>query len=241
MSIKIQKIVKKYKDSLILNNINFEVKDGEVVTFLGPSGCGKTTLLKIISGMISRDSGEIIFNDEKKVNNARKSFMFQDSILFPWRNIWDNINLSFEIENKKDDNKIKEIISLVGLKGKEKMFSSELSGGMRQRVALARSLINNPEVVFMDEPFSALDEIVREKISVEFLKIQKKLNFTCFFVTHSIAEAVLLSDRVFILSSYPAVIKNEIKIGLPKPRKVEMKDSLEFIKYTKWIREKLKN
>ena len=165
------------------------------------------------------------------------SLVFQKPVLLPWRTVKQNINLQNELHGK--NRKIQEKIDLVGLTGFENHYPKELSGGMQQRAAIARSLVLNPELLLMDEPFGALDETTRNKLNLEILKIWKKLKPTIIFVTHSLSEAVFLSDRVIVLSNRPAKIKDIIKIDLKRPRKLEVKETMKFQKYIKCLREKI--
>jgi len=223
----------------ILDNINLQIKKGEIISIIGPSGCGKTTLLKLISGLLTPTQGSIKVDNQTSKNNRKIGIIFQKPVLLEWRNIKDNVNLPNELNQKKEKNNVQEKINLVELKGFENHYPHEISGGMQQKAAIARALILNPNILLMDEPFSSLDEINRNELNLKLLKIWNKLDFTIVFVTHSISEAVFLSDRVVILSKRPAKIKDILDIDLPRPRKIEIKESLEFQKCAKWIREKI--
>lgn len=245
--IEIKNLQKKWKkdgiDLTAIDDISLSINRGEFISIIGPSGCGKSTLLKLIVGLIKPTQGSIVLNNGKLTRNALKkiAIVFQNPALLPWRNVKDNIALPNELGSKEKYENIKENINLVNLKGFEKHFPNELSGGMQQRVSIARSLVLNPSILLMDEPFGALDEITRNKLNSELLKIWEKLNSTVLFVTHSINEAVYLSDRVIVLSDRPAKIKEIVEVNLPRPRANSMKDSEDFQKLVKCLRQKLKN
>jgi len=226
------------KNQLVaIEDISLSINKGEFVSIIGPSGCGKTTLLKLIAGLLEPNKGKIILNEGKDFQKL--SIVFQNPILLPWRKIKDNVQLPNELNNLPLNKNVHEMIHLVGLNGFENSYPSELSGGMQQRVAIARALILNPSLLLMDEPFGSLDEISRNKLNLELLKIWRELKTTVVFVTHSISEAVFLSDKVIILTKRPAKIKGIIDINLPRPRNFEIKETSEFQRYVKWIREKI--
>lgn len=228
----------------VLKNISINIEEGEFVSIIGPSGCGKTTLLKIIGGLLSPYRGIVKVNGSSLVSavkNREFGFVFQKPVLFPWRNVLQNVELPLEIIGDKipmaNSNKL---IRIIGLRGFEKYYPSALSGGMSQRVAIARALIYDPEILLMDEPFGALDEMTREKLNLELLKIWKRTHKTIIFVTHSISEAVFLSNKVIVMSSRPARIQSIKEIDLPYPRTIELKQSKKFSKYIIWLRNQLK-
>lgn len=230
------------KVSLIaIENISLSINKGEFISIIGPSGCGKTTLLKLIAGLLESTKGKILLDEgiDNKKASQKLSIVFQNPILLSWRKVKDNVQLPNELNNLSLSRNVQERIHLVGLHGFENSYPNELSGGMQQRVAIARALILNPSLLLMDEPFGSLDEINRNKLNLELLKIWNKLKPTIIFVTHSISEAVFLSDKVIILSKRPAKVKDIIDIDLPRPRKLEIKETLEFQRYVKWIREKI--
>ncbi len=243
--IEIKNLTKRWKKGDVnltaIKNLNLKINDGELVSIIGPSGCGKTTLLKIITGLLTPTEGEVIIDTETNKRKAVKklSIVFQNPVLLPWRNVIENVQLPNELNNMELNNNVQEKINLVRLKGFEKHFPNELSGGMQQRVAIARALVLNPSLLLMDEPFGSLDEINRNNLNIELLKIWKKLKPTIIFVTHSISEAVFLSDRVIVLSQRPAKIKEVVEIKLPRERNLELKESSEFQEYVKCIREKI--
>lgn len=217
-----------------LKNINLEIQKGEFVSLLGPSGCGKTTLLRIIADLLTPTSGEILIEgvSPREVRLQRKyGMVFQSPVLYEWRTVRKNIELPMEIMkiNKADrKERAYKMLELVGLTDFADHFPSQLSGGMQQRVGIARALATSPEILLMDEPFSALDEFTREKLHEDLLRIWRKTNKTVVFVTHNIAESIFLSDRVVVLSPHPGRISAVIDIDLPRPRTKEIKQSEEF-------------
>lgn len=246
MTFVVAKNIKYFYNSLsVLNDISLEVQKGEFITIIGPSGCGKTTLLKILGGLLPLSNGSISVQDNS-VNVAVKrcdfGFVFQNPVLLPWRTVLENIELPLEIiGNKAPFMAPKKLLELVGLKGFGNYYPNELSGGMKQRTAIARALIFNPDILLMDEPFGALDEMTRERLNLELLKIWKQTRKTVFFITHSVSEAVFLSNRVIVLSKRPAKILETKKIDLSYPRTIETKQSKKYFEYVKWLRNILKN
>ncbi|MBT5021304.1 ABC transporter ATP-binding protein [Candidatus Woesearchaeota archaeon] len=223
-----------------LNNISLEIKKGEFISIVGPSGCGKTTLLKICAGLIKPTSGKIEYVGK---NGKRIGIVFQNSVLLPWRTVRENIFLPLELQKIKNVQKAKKsvssIVELVGLNEFTDCYPFELSGGMKQRVAIARALITSPNVLLMDEPFGSLDELMRNKLNIDLLNIWRKLRPTVLFVTHSVSEAILLSDKIIILSDRPGSIKDIVTVDLKRPRSVDMKITKEFQEYVKWVRQKI--
>jgi NitT/TauT family transport system ATP-binding protein len=206
-----------------LDNINLRIADGEFVCLVGPSGCGKTTLLDIMAGLTKPDEGCVLADDQLVEGPGRhRLVMFQEPALFPWLNVFGNVMFGLKRKPGLSDKERREIaafhLQLVGLKGFEKAFVHELSGGMKQRVALARSLAPDPRVLLMDEPFAALDAITREQLYDELQQIWRSRRKTIVFVTHNVREAICLGDRVFLLSPRPGRVRDEFKIDLPRPR-----------------------
>jgi NitT/TauT family transport system ATP-binding protein len=205
-----------------LRGIDLAVGDGEFVAVLGRSGCGKSTLLRLISGLLPVSAGEVEVSGERVTKPRRDiAMMFQKPALLPWRTVLDNVLLPMQIfGGKKADHRdrAQQLLSMTGLSGFEKRLPHELSGGMQQRVALCRSMIAQPRVMLMDEPFSALDALTREELSGELQRVHMELGTTIVFVTHSIDEAVLLADRVVVLSPRPGRIREIIDIDIPRPR-----------------------
>ncbi|OYT62843.1 nitrate ABC transporter ATP-binding protein [Methanosarcinales archaeon ex4484_138] len=220
--LKINNLSKKYDKLIVLEDINLEIADSEFICLLGPSGCGKTTLLRIVAGLGQATTGEIILNNQKITRtNTCIGMVFQEYALFPWRNILDNAIFGLEmqgIDRETARNKTRKYLRLLGLEQFEKSYPHELSGGMKQRVAILRALLVKPEVLLMDEPFGALDAQTRNQLQTELLKIWSKDKKTVLFVTHSVDEAVYLADRVIIFSKRPGRIRKTIEIKLPRPR-----------------------
>jgi len=224
-----------------IDDISLSINKGEIISIIGPSGCGKTTLLKLITGLLNPTDGSISIKEDfgRRKSLKKLSIVFQNPVLLAWRNVKDNVKLPNELNNAEENNNVQERIDLVGLNGFEKHYPNELSGGMQQRVSIARALVLNPCLLLMDEPFGSLDEINRNKLNLELLKIWHQLKPTIIFVTHSIYEAVFLSDRVVVLSERPAKVKAIIDVDLPRKRKLEIKETPEFQEYVKCIREKI--
>jgi NitT/TauT family transport system ATP-binding protein len=219
-------------DFVAIENISFDLQAGSLVSLLGPSGCGKTTFLKIAGGLIAASSGTIQINGED-VNEPQADFgmAFQQPNLMPWRTVLKNVLFPMELRNDTGPHvrqRAKDLLALVGLQGFEEAYPSQLSGGMQQRVALCRALVHEPKLLLMDEPFGALDELTRMEMQDLLLDIRAKTNATIMFVTHSIAEAVYLSDVVVVFSKRPAVIADYIDVPLPYPRTAEIRYSAAF-------------
>lgn len=206
------------QETLVLSDLSFEIKQGEFVALVGPSGCGKSTILNLISGLLKPEKGTILLNGIPiDKSNAAIGYMLQKDHLFSWRNILDNIMLGPEIQHQKTDEKItyaKKLLSDYGLSEFEKARPSQLSGGMRQRAALIRTLVMEPSILLLDEPFSALDYQTRLSVSDDIGKIIKKHSITAILVTHDISEAISMADRVIVLSKRPAHVQLELPIQL---------------------------
>lgn len=228
MSIYIKNITKSFaRDEnsgqfAILEDLSFEIRDREFISFVGPSGCGKSTLLRIIAGLLEPESGSIEIDGETVRGPGRDRMMvFQDYVLFPWLTVWKNIEMGMKlagVSKEKIQRKTAWVIELVGLKGYEKSYPSQLSGGMKQRVAIARALVVNPKILLMDEPFGALDAFTKMKLQDELMHLCDKKEFTTCLVTHDSEEAVFLSDRIVVFTDSPAKIKEIIEVDLPRPR-----------------------
>jgi NitT/TauT family transport system ATP-binding protein len=205
-----------------LDDASFAFEAGEFVALLGPSGCGKTTLLRIIAGLIRKTSGSVVIGGrEVEEPLGDYGFVFQAPSLMPWRNVLDNVLFPMEILRRNDQaarQRALELLELVGLTGFLRARPHQLSGGMQQRVALCRALVHQPKLLLMDEPFGALDELTRLEMNDQLLRIRRETGASVLFVTHSIAEAIYLSDKVVIFSRRPARVVNEIAIKLPEPR-----------------------
>ena len=229
-----------------LSDINMKVNSGDFVSLIGPSGCGKTTLLRVIADLEKPTSGTINV-EGKSPNQARLDraygYVFQTPALLPWRNIESNIHLPLEISGySKDEQKSlsNQYLSLVGLSGFEKKYPWQLSGGMQQRVSIARALSFDPDMLLMDEPFGALDEITRDRLNEELLRLWEKTQKTVVFVTHSIPEAVFLSNKIVVMSARPGKIIDVIDTNFPKDRNLDIRESKEFLKVSQLVREGLK-
>jgi len=216
-----------------LRDINLAVERGEFISVVGPSGCGKTTFLRIIAGLEQATSGEVLLDGHvvRKPGNDR-GFVFQNDSLLPWRTVLDNAIIGRELAGPVRSAERKhtlELLKLVGLEGFEHYHPRQLSGGMRQRVNLARALAIDPEILLMDEPFAALDAQTREIMQTELLRIWERGQKTVLFVTHQIDEAVFLSDRVLVFARRPGRLQAEVKIALPRPRNLAIKRTSEFV------------
>lgn len=219
----------------ILEHIDLSVHRGEFVSLIGPSGCGKSTMLKLVAGLTLPTSGKICI-DGMTPANAREivSFIFQDATLLPWRTVEDNVGLRLELEHatrERRKEKVASLLELVNLSHAAKSYPRQLSGGMKMRVSIARALSTRPRVLLMDEPFAALDEISRDRLNEEVLRLQQEQNWTALFVTHSVAEAVFLSSRVLIMAPHPGRIAYEFPINLPYPRSAETRQLPAFEEY----------
>jgi NitT/TauT family transport system ATP-binding protein len=230
-----------------LQSVDLSILNKEFVCILGPSGCGKSTILGMIAGLIAPDAGSVSI-ENGPVDVARSSrrigLVFQDAVLLPWRTVAENVALPLEVlrlPRRERESKIGDVLGLVKLEGFENRFPHELSGGMRQRLGIARALSFDPPVLLMDEPFGALDAITRDKMSVELLRIWEQRQKTVVFVTHSISEAALLSDRVVVMTPRPGRIAEIVDNPLPRPRPLQIRDSAEFIALSRKLRELLES
>ena len=210
------------KEVISIDDASFTVADGEFVSIIGPSGCGKTTLLRIVAGLETQTSGDVLVNGEPVQGpSPKRGMVFQEYSLFPWKSVIDNVAFGLRMQGigkQEAREKAREYLDLVGLSEFAASYPNALSGGMKQRVAIARALANDPDVLLMDEPFGALDAQTRNTLQNELLRICKEEKLTVIFVTHSVDEAVYLSDKIIILSARPATVAKEIPIDLPKPR-----------------------
>ncbi len=231
--ISLQTVSKRFrKGSVAVESISLSVERGEFVTFLGPSGCGKSTLLKLIAGLSTASEGTIQVNGMTP-ENARDllGFIFQDATLLPWRTVEQNVGLGMELEHSARSlrrERVASMLELVGLTHVAKHYPRQLSGGMKMRASIARALVNRPRILLMDEPFAALDEMTRDRMNEEVLRLYAEQKWTVLFVTHSVAEAVFLSTRIVILSPHPGRIACEHTVSLEWPRTAETRESAGF-------------
>jgi len=229
-----------------LKDVNLMINKGDFVSFIGPSGCGKTTFLRVIAGLEEATGGSVTVNGMSP-EEARKSraygYVFQAAGLYPWRTIAGNVKLPLEImgfDKAEQAERVKNVLELVDLAGFEKKFPWQLSGGMQQRASIARALAFDADILLMDEPFGALDEIVRDHLNEQLLSLWARTEKTIAFVTHSIPEAVYLSTRIVVMSPRPGRISDVIESPLPKERPLDIRDSKEFIEIAHRVREGLR-
>lgn len=220
--------------------VSCTIGDGEFISILGPSGCGKSTLLMMAAGLLKPSGGRILYRGEElREPQTDVGIVFQDAVLFPWRDVQTNVELPAEVlgeDRAVRAQRARDLIRLVGLSGFENKYPYELSGGMQQRVSIARALMMKPSMLLMDEPFGALDAMTREQMNLEVQRISIESKTTIFFVTHSIAEAAFLSDRVFVMSGRPATIREIVNIDIPRPRSIDLMASDQFGVYVKRLR-----
>jgi NitT/TauT family transport system ATP-binding protein len=231
--IEIGGLTKRYGDgALVLDSIDLKVCKREFVSILGASGCGKSTILKLIAGLAVPTSGTIRV-EGMTPEDAREivSFIFQDATLLPWRTVTENVGLGLELERERSDTREKKVAALlevVGLRHVARAYPRELSGGMKMRVSIARALATNPRLLLLDEPFAALDEMTRDRLNEEVLRMREEQKWTAVFVTHSVPEAVFLADRIVVLAPNPGRIHAQIAVDLPGPRTSAIRTSPEF-------------
>lgn len=244
IKLKAENVTVTYESEPVIKDINLTLNKGEIVSLLGASGCGKTTFFNAVAGLYKVDEGRILLDGNDITGKTGfVSYMLQKDLLLPHYTIIDNVSLPLVIKGEKKKiarKKAKEYFELFGLSGCEKKYPCELSGGMRQRAALMRTYLTGNDVVLLDEPFSALDTITKSAMHSWYLDIMKEIGLSTVFVTHDIDEAILLSDRIYILSGVPGKITKEIKIDLPKPRSSDEVTDEEFIRYKRMIKELLK-
>lgn len=241
--LKIENVTKKYGDMVVIDGINIHLEEGEIVSLLGVSGAGKTTLFNVISGLSKPDGGRVLLNDQDITSKPGSiSYMLQKDLLMQHKRVIDNVSLPLVISGmKKKDarEKAEQYFEEFGLAGYEYKYPSELSGGMRQRAALLRTYLGSNGTALLDEPFSALDTITKSSIHKWYLEVMQHINLSTLFITHDIDEAILLSDRIYILSGKPGRITDEIVVTQPKPRAEDFNLSEEFLEYKRNIISKL--
>ncbi len=242
-------LVFKTSDGIVeaLKDVSIDIFKGDFVSFIGPSGCGKTTLLRAIASLEMPNNGHLSVNGMTPEEARKKrayGYVFQAAGLYPWRNIFRNISLPLEImgyDRAEIPNRVDKVLELVELTGFEKKFPWQLSGGMQQRASIARALSFDADILLMDEPFGALDEIVRDHLNEQLLRLWKSTNKTICFVTHSIPEAVYLSTKIVVMSPRPGRIIDVIESPLPSERPLEIRDTSEFLKVSQRVREGLRS
>ncbi|WP_299649484.1 ABC transporter ATP-binding protein [uncultured Tateyamaria sp.] len=243
----LSRVSKTYARNLVvaLEGVNLTLRKGSFTSVIGSSGCGKSTLLKIMAGLIPPSQGRVVLQG-KPVTGPRRDIgmMFQQATLFPWKTAVENIVLPIEIRDGKAAakaamEKAYELLDIVGLKGFENVYPNELSGGMAQRASICRMLITEPAVLLLDEPFSALDELSRDMMNMELQRICTEQDATAFLVTHSIQEAVILSDEIVVMKPRPGRVAEVVKVDLPRPRTLEMMTTPEFGEIVEYIRGQL--
>jgi NitT/TauT family transport system ATP-binding protein len=230
--------------TIALKDLHLTIQEGEFVSLLGPSGCGKSTVLRLIAGLGKKSSGHISWGegydlpDETLKRGRKLAYVFQEAALMPWATVWDNVYLPLKlsgITQRASRSAVAEAIELVDLQGFERCYPRELSGGMKMRVSIARALVTHPEVLLMDEPFGALDEMTRSRLNSDLLELWHRMNWTVVFVTHNIYEAVYLSKRVVVMAARPGRVVTEVAIDAPYPRTEEFRTSLLYNEYCRQI------
>ena len=231
---------------IAVKDYSMEIQQGEFISILGPSGCGKSTLIRMLDGIISTTEGDI-FIDNEKINNKKKmpyetlrkmGFIFQQPNMFPWYTVKENICLPlkvFGLKGKKWEDHVNSLIKMVGLEEYADARPNEISGGMLQRAGVIRAMAHDPEILLMDEPFGALDELTREQMNIELLDIWAKTGKTIIFITHNIEEAVLLSSRIYVMGTNPGRLVKTVDIDLPRPRNLSMITQPKFIEYREML------
>jgi len=232
-AIQCRNVAKRYGSTVpVLDNLSFTAEKGEFISIIGPSGCGKSTLLRLVAGLSPVSSGTIEI-DGMTPANARETvaFIFQDATLLPWRTVRANVALGLELEGSAREQrnaKVSAMLELVGLQQVAASYPRQLSGGMKMRVSIARALATSPRVLLLDEPFAALDEMTRDRMNEELLRLRDENGWTVLFVTHSVAEAVFLSDRILVLAPHPGRLAHDLPVTLPRPRTAETRASQAF-------------
>ena len=228
-----------------LKNVSVDIAEGEFMSLLGPSGCGKSTFLRVVADLIAPTSGSVqVLGVTPGTARLRRDigFVFQDAALLPWRSALQNVELPLEVARGRTQSTKaaratpRELLELVGLQGSENAYPHELSGGMRQRVSIARALVTDPRILLMDEPFGSLDEITRDRLNEELLRVWRELGMTVLFVTHSIYEAAFLAQRVLMLAANPGRVQEIVPVELPADRTLAIRETPEFVQLTARLR-----
>ncbi|MER2192265.1 MAG: ABC transporter ATP-binding protein [Solibacillus sp.] len=228
------------KTVIALENANLSIGNTEFVSILGPSGCGKSTIMQIMAGLLKQTSGEVLLKGKPMKGTSKDvGVVFQKPALFPWRPVVDNILLSAEVlglDKQQSKVRAQELLEMIGLGEMGNLYPYELSGGMQQRVGIARALMHDPEILFMDEPFGALDALTRENMGLELLKIWEMKRKTVVFITHSVNEALFLADRIIVMSPRPGRIVEDFQVDLPRPRGLDVMSSPGFNEAAAYLR-----
>jgi NitT/TauT family transport system ATP-binding protein len=245
LTLEVKDLTKFFGSLHVLDQIALGVTKGEFVSIVGPSGCGKSTLLKIIGGLVKPTSGLVLLDGQSPIQRRKEGylgFVFQKPVLLPWRKLEENVRLPLEIlrNHANSRERINKVLDLLGLSGFQGSYPKQLSGGMQQRAALARVFLYEPSLLLMDEPFGAVDEITRNRLNFRLLKVWEEYQSTVIFVTHSVEEAVLLADRVVVLSPRPARVDDIVRVDLPRPRSAATLDLNDFHELVRCTRNKLK-
>ena len=231
--VELRDVDKRYGEGpLILDKISFSAKRGDFITLIGPSGCGKSTILKLISGLNPISGGRIVVDGLEPANAVEKlAFVFQEPTLLPWRTVSQNVEVPLRLHGSDARLRaevVRKSLSLVGLEDRMDYYPRQLSGGQKMRFSIARALSVSPRILLLDEPFGALDEMTRDHLNEELLAIRQQLAWTAFFVTHSVSEAVFLSNRIIVLSANPGRVHSEVRVDFPYPRTEETRESAPF-------------
>ncbi len=232
--VRLSQVVKRFGGGApVLDGISLEAQRGDFISLIGPSGCGKSTLLRLISGLSPHSAGELVIDGMAPVNAREEMFfVFQEPTLLPWLTVQKNVEVPLRLRGHKSSTAIPQIaaeaLAWVGLQERAQFYPRQLSGGQKMRVSIARALSVSPHIILMDEPFGALDEMTRDHLNEELLAIREKKMFTAFFVTHSVAEAVFLSNRIIVLSANPGRIHTEVTVDLPFPRTEDTRLTPEY-------------
>ncbi|WP_222850943.1 ABC transporter ATP-binding protein [Phytoactinopolyspora mesophila] len=223
-----------------LTDISLDIAEGEVVTLVGPSGCGKSTLLRLLGGLHMPTEGEMLLAGQRHTGPSHRiGIVYQQPLLLPWKNVIENVLVPIRVRRAKlapYRERARELLTVLGLDSFAQSYPHQLSGGMQQRVGIARALIQDPEILLMDEPFGALDAMTRDALTVELLRIHEEFRTTIAFVTHSIAESVLLADRVVVMTPRPGRVAQVLPVDLPRPRTLEDVNSERFGQYASGVR-----
>ena len=240
----LRQVNKAYNNGTVaLQDMSLTVEQSQFISLVGPSGCGKSTVLKLVSGLSTMTSGSLVWGDPSRANDRGKlAFVFQEAALMPWATVLENVRLPLklsQVPKATSEQESRAALDLVGLSGFEKAYPRELSGGMKMRVSIARALVTKPDVLLMDEPFGALDEITRSKLNSDLLNLWQDKRWTVLFVTHNIYEAVYLSNRVVVMAARPGRVTADVAIDAPYPRTESFRTSAIYNNYCREVSERL--